>query len=190
MSIFCDKFDFPIELSMPRIFFVVFILFAVSHANAQRVFDIARSGSAQQMQKLLKKHPEQLNLKSENGATPLLLATYRGNHEVAAVLLEAGADPNQCFKEGAPIYGVIFKADAEMLDLLLKKGVDINQVCQLEELGYPIHLAINLLRIEQIKQLLEAGVRLDVRDAQGRTIQDLLRLHQNPELNALFEKYN
>lgn len=175
---------------MPRIFFVVFILFAVSHANAQRVFDIARSGSAQQMQKLLKKHPEQLNLKSENGATPLLLATYRGNHEVAAVLLEAGADPNQCFKEGAPIYGVIFKADAEMLDLLLKKGVDINQVCQLEELGYPIHLAINLLRIEQIKQLLEAGVRLDVRDAQGRTIQDLLRLHQNPELNALFEKYN
>lgn len=175
---------------MPRIFFVVFILFAVSHANAQHVFDIARSGSAQQMQKLLKKHPEQLNLKSENGATPLLLATYRGNHEVAAVLLEAGADPNQCFKEGAPIYGVIFKADAEMLDLLLKKGVDINQVCQLEELGYPIHLAINLLRIEQIKQLLEAGVRLDVRDAQGRTIQDLLRLHQNPELNALFEKYN
>lgn len=175
---------------MPRIFFVVFILFAVSHANAQRVFDIARSGSAEQMQKLLKKHPEQLNLRSENGATPLLLATYRGNHEVAAVLLEAGADPNQCFKEGAPIYGVIFKADAEMLDLLLKKGVDINQVCQLEELGYPIHLAINLLRIEQIKQLLKAGVRLDVRDAQGRTIQDLLRLHQNPELNALFEKYN
>jgi ankyrin repeat protein len=175
---------------MSRIFFVVFFFFSVSYANAQRVFDIARSGSAEQMQKLLKKHPEQLNLRSENGATPLLLATYRGNHEVAAVLLEAGADPNQCFKEGAPIYGVIFKADAEMLDLLLKKGVDINQVCQLEELGYPIHLAINLLRIEQIKQLLEAGVRLDVRDAQGRTIQDLLRLHQNPELNALFEKYN
>jgi hypothetical protein len=57
-------------------------------------------------------------------------------------------------------------------------------------LGYPIHLAINLLRFEQIKQLLMAGVRLDVRDAQGRTIQDLLLLHQNPELNALFEKYN
>jgi ankyrin repeat protein len=169
---------------------LIFLIFTASHASAQSIFDIARSGSAQQMQKLLKKHPEQLNLSSEHGATPLLLATYRGNHEVAAVLLEAGADPNQCFKEGAPIYGVIFQADAEMLDLLLKKGVDINQVCQLEELGYPIHLAINLLRIDQIKQLLEVGVRLDVRDAQGRTIQDLLRLHQNPELNALFEKYN
>jgi ankyrin repeat protein len=167
---------------------LIFLIFTASHASAQNIFDIARSGSAQQMQTLLKKHPEQLNLSSEQGATPLLLATYRGNHEVAAVLLEAGADPNQCFKEGAPIYGVIFKADKEMLDLLIKYGVNMNQACQVEELGYPIHLAINLLRFEQIKQLLDAGVRLDVRDAQGRTVADLLRLHQNPELTALFEK--
>ena len=168
----------------------IFIFHFKSILNAQSVFDLARSGSAQQMEKYLRKHPDHLNLSSEHGATPLLLATYRGNHEVAEVLLQAGADPNQCFKEGAPIYGVIFKGDAAMLDLLIKKGVDVNQVCQLEELGYPIHLAINLLRFEQIKQLLMAGVRLDVRDAQGRTIQDLLLLHQNPELNALFEKYN
>jgi ankyrin repeat protein len=169
---------------------LIILIFTASRVSAQSIFDIARSGSGQQMQKLLKKHPEQLNQTSEHGATPLLLATYRGNHEVAAVLLEAGADPNQCFKEGAPIYGVIFKGDAQMLDLLLKKGVDVNQVCQLDELGYPIHLAINLLRFEQIKQLLGAGVRLDVRDAQGRSVTDLLRLHQNPELTALFEKYN
>ena len=96
---------------------------------------------------------------------------------------------NQCLNEGAPIYGVIYKGDAQMLDLLIKNGADVNQVCQLEELGYPIHLAINLLRFEQIKQLMAAGARLDVRDAKGRTIDDLLRLHQNPELTALFNKY-
>ena len=173
---------------MLRFLFIVCLFW--SPIQAQSVFDLARSGSAPQMEKYLRKHPEHLNLRSEHGATPLLLATYRGNHGVAEVLLKAGADPNQCFKEGAPIYGVIFKGDAEMLNLLINKGADVNQVCQLEELGYPIHLAINLLRFEQIKQLLKAGVRLDVRDAQGRTIQDLLLLHQNPELNALFEKYN
>jgi hypothetical protein len=75
-----------------------------------------------------------------------------------------------------------------MLDLLIKNGADVNQACQFEELGYPIHLAINLLRLDQIKQLMLAGARLDVRDAQGRTIEDLLRLHQNPEMNALFDK--
>jgi ankyrin repeat protein len=170
--------------------FLLIFLCLANFTLAQSVFDIARSGSAKQMEKYLSKHPAHLNLSSEHGATPLLLATYRGNHEVAKVLLNAGADPNQCFKEGTPIYGVIFKGDAEMLNLLIKNGADVNQVCQLEELGYPIHLAINLLRLEQIKQLLAAGARLDVRDAQGRTIDDLLRLHQNPELNALFINYN
>jgi ankyrin repeat protein len=170
--------------------FLLIFLCLANFTLAQSVFDIARTGSAKQMEKYLSKHPAHLNLTSEHGATPLLLATYRGNHEVAQVLLEAGADPNQCFKEGAPIYGVIFKGDAKMLELLLKKGVDVNQVCQFEELGYPLHLAINLLRFEQIKQLLAAGARLDVRDAQGRTIDDLLRLHQNPELNALFTNHN
>ena len=170
--------------------FLFIVCFFWGPLQAQSVFDLARSGSAPQMEKYLRKHPDHLNLSSEHGATPLLLATYRGNHEVAAVLLNAGADPNQCFKEGGIIYGVIFKADSKMLDLLIKKGVDVNQACQFEELGYPIHLAINLLRLDQIKQLLEAGARLDVRDAQGRTIQDLLLLHQNPELNALFTNPN
>jgi ankyrin repeat protein len=170
--------------------FLLIFLCLANFTLAQSVFDIARTGSAKQMEKYLSKHPTHLNLTSEHGATPLLLATYRGNHEVAQVLLEAGADPNQCFKEGAPIYGVIFKGDVKMLDLLINKGANVNQVCQFEELGYPLHLAINLLRFEQIKQLLAAGARLDVRDAQGRTIDDLLRLHQNPELNALFTNHN
>lgn len=169
--------------------FLLIFLCLATYSWSQSVFDLARTGSAKQMEKYLHKHPTHLNLTSEHGATPLLLATYRGNHEVAQVLIKAGADPNQCFKEGAPIYGVIFKADAQMLDLLIKNGADVNQVCQFEELGYPIHLAINLLRLEQIKQLLAAGARLDVRDARGRTIDDLLRLHQNPELTALFNNY-
>lgn len=171
---------------MHRLLIVLFLL--GGRIQAQSVFDLARSGTAQQMEKYLRKHPEALNLTSENGSTPLQLATYRGNYDVAVILLKAGADPNQCFKEGSPIYGVIFKADAPMLDLLINNGADVNQACQFEELGYPIHLAINLLRLDQIKQLLLAGARLDVRDAQGRTIEDLLRLHQNPEMSALFDK--
>jgi len=169
---------------------LIVFLFVSSLGYSQKIHDLARTGTASQIEKYLRKHPEHLNLKSEQGATPLLLATYRGNHKVAELLLELGADPNQCFTEGSPIYGVIFKADLEMLDLLIRKGVDVNQACQFEELGYPIHLAINLHRINQIKQLLNAGARLDVKDASGRSIDDLLRIHQNPELNALFTQHN
>lgn len=165
------------------------LFFTLFQVRAQDIFEIARKGTAKEMQRLLKKHPEQLQHRSEQGATPLLLATYRGNYEVAALLLELGADPNLCYKEGAAIYGVIFKADTSMLHLLISHGVDVNQPCQFQELGYPIHLAINLQRIDVLKQLITAGARLDVLDAQGRSISDLLRIYQNPQLNQLFQQY-
>ena len=167
------------------------LIFSLLHctANAQDVFDIARQGTAKEMQKYLKKHPEQLELQSENGVTPLLLATYRGRYEVAVTLLDAGADPKRCFKEGSPIYGVIFKADAPMLQLLIDRGVDVNDTCQFEALGYPLHLAINLKRYTQIEQLLAAGARLDILDPQGRTISQLLLFYNDPKLNQIVEKY-
>lgn len=168
--------------------FLICLLFQL-HVSAQDVFDIARNGSAKEMQKHLKKHPEHLELQSENGFTPLLLATYRGRYEVAVALLDAGADATKCFKEGSPIYGVIFKADAQMLQLLIERGVNVNDTCQFETLGYPLHLAINLLRYEQIEQLLTVGARLDILDPQGRTIPQLLRLYNDEKLNQIIHKY-
>lgn len=75
--------------------FGLFCLLFQLHVNAQDVFDIARNGSAKEMQKHLKKHPEHLELQSENGFTPLLLATYRGRYDVAVVLLDAGGQMPQ-----------------------------------------------------------------------------------------------
>jgi ankyrin repeat protein len=168
--------------------FLICLLFQL-HVSAQDVFDIARNGSGKEMQKHLKKHPEHLELQSESGFTPLLLATYRGRYEVAVALLDAGADPSKCFKEGSPIYGVIFKADARMLQLLIERGVNVNDTCQFETLGYPLHLAINLLRYEQIEQLLTAGARLDILDPQGRTISQLMLFFNDEKLNQLIQTY-
>jgi ankyrin repeat protein len=169
--------------------FGLFCLLFQLHISAQDVFDIARHGSAKEMQKHLKKHPEHLELQSEDGFTPLLLATYRGRYDVAVALLDAGADATKCFKEGSPIYGVIFKADAPMLQLLIEHDVNVNDTCQFETLGYPLHLAINLLRYQQIEQLLTAGARLDILDPQGRTISQLLQLYNDEKLNQLIHKY-
>ena len=169
--------------------FGLFCLLFQLHVSAQDVFDIARNGNAKAMQKHLKKHPEHLELQSENGFTPLLLATYRGRYDVAVVLLDAGADATKCFKEGSPIYSVIFKADTQMLQLLIERGVNVNDTCQFETLGYPLHLAINLLRYEQIEQLLTAGARVAILDPQGRTILQLLQLYNDEKLNQLIHKY-
>ena len=61
------------------------------------------------MKKLLDEKPNQVNALSDQGLSPFLLAAYRGNNEVAKLLIERGADIHSCFSEGSAIYGVIYK---------------------------------------------------------------------------------
>jgi ankyrin repeat protein len=168
-----------------RKFLVLFIV--LSHSvYSQSVFDLARSGTVDEMKTYLNKNPEHLNLISEHGSSPFLLAAYRGNNAVATLLVEMGADLSYCYGEGSAIYALIYKNNIELLELLIKKGVNVNDTCQFEQLGYPIHFAITLKRYELIELLLKNNVDLGVKDQQNRTISQLLSLHNDPKLYELF----
>ncbi|MCK5400446.1 MAG: ankyrin repeat domain-containing protein, partial [Flavobacteriaceae bacterium] len=55
--------------------------------NAQSgVFEIARYGCVEDLQYVLKDYPEVINYKNASGFTPLTLACYNGNIEVATLL--------------------------------------------------------------------------------------------------------
>jgi len=95
----------------------------------QSVHDLARTGDVVAMKKFLDEQPNQVNQLSEQGLSPFLLAAYRGNNEVAKLLVERGADIKTCFSEGSPIYGVIYKNNVEILELLLRKGVSVVDTC-------------------------------------------------------------
>jgi ankyrin repeat protein len=75
---------------MHKVFFLLIVLSFSLHG--QPVFDLARTGTVKQMKSYLKKYSEHINLISEDGASPFLLAAYRGNHQVAMSLIEKGAD--------------------------------------------------------------------------------------------------
>lgn len=166
-------------------FLVLFIV--LSHSvHSQSIFDLARSGTVDEMKTYLNKNPEHLNLISEHGSSPFLLAAYRGNNAVATLLIEKGADLTYCYGEGSAIYALIYKNNLELIEEVLKKGVNVNDTCQFEQLGYPIHFAMTLKRYEVIKVLLENFVDLDVKDEQSRTISQLLSLYNDPKLYELF----
>jgi ankyrin repeat protein len=114
------------------------------------------------------------------------LAAYRGNNAVATLLIEKGADLTYCYGEGSAIYALIYKNNLELIEEVLKKGVNVNDTCQFEQLGYPIHFAMTLKRYEVIKLLLENTIDLDVKDQQSRTISQLLSLYNDPKLYELF----
>ena len=167
---------------------LIFLCLA-NYTLAQNIFDLARSGSVKQMQAHLKKHPEELNLTSENGASPFLLAAYRGNNEVAKLLLQRGADIHYCYPEGSAIYALIYKNNLALIEELLKRGVNPNDTCQFEQLGYPLHFALSLQRIEVIQLLLEYNLDLSIQDPQGRSVVQLLALYNNPKLNELIDTH-
>jgi uncharacterized protein len=58
------------------------------------VFEAAALGRADRLGELLAEDPTQANAYGDDGFQPLTLACFYGHDEAAAVLLDAGADPN------------------------------------------------------------------------------------------------
>lgn len=83
---------------MKNIFFILsFILsFTVMSAQekAKSIFDIARNGTVAEVKELMKQNPDVINQANENGFSPLILACYRGNIEVAKFLIDHVKDVN------------------------------------------------------------------------------------------------
>lgn len=169
--------------------FLMFNLLVDNRCNAQEVFDIARTGTVQQMTKYLKKHPDQLNSISEHGASPFLLAAYNGNNEVALLLIEKGADLKQCYPEGSVLYALIYKNNLALLDAVLTKGINVNDTCNFDQFGYPIHFALALQRYDAIERLLVHDLNLSVKDPQDRTIEQLLIVYNDPKFYEIFKQY-
>ena len=170
---------------------VLSLFFAIqmgTFCNAQKVFDIARMGTVQQMSKYLKKHPEDVNLISEQGSSPFLLAAYNGNNEVATLLIAKGADLKQCYPEGSVLYALIYKNNLDLLETILEKGVTVNDTCHFQQLGYPIHFALTLQRYDALSLILKYNANLNITDQQGRTIEQLLILYNDPKYDEIFNK--
>jgi ankyrin repeat protein len=162
-----------------------FLIFGFS-VHSQRIFDLARSGTVDQMQVHLQSYPEQLNQLSENGLSPFLLASYHGNNGVAKLLMEKGANLSHCYDEGSVIHALIYKNNLELLELLVNQGINLNDTCQFAQLGYPIHFAMALKRYEVIALLIKGNVDLNVKDQQGRDINQLISIYNDPKIDELF----
>ena len=173
-----------------------FILIAVSifitHQItwSQSIHDLARTGTVTLMEEHLKKVPSDLNTISEQGMTAFILASYRGNNEVAKLLLDKGADIGYCSPEGTAIYGMIYKDNSALVEYVLEKGYSPNDTCQFSQFGTPLHFAMSLRRYGIISLLLKYGAKKDIQNPQGQNINDLLLFYKDEQLTKLFESHD
>lgn len=105
-------------------FFLLLGAIGSAHA-AGDIFDAARSGTAQEVEKMLAANKNLINSRTELGSTPLHLAATNSNPEVAKLLLAKGANVNAKDNNGTtPLHLAAYTGKKELVEFFLSKGAD------------------------------------------------------------------
>jgi uncharacterized protein len=154
---------------MKNIILTLFCFFSVMgfSQEALSVFDVARTGTAQQAEAMLKENPAVFDAVNKDGYAPLTLACYRGNIEVVKVILKSNADVNANSSMGTPIMAAVVKGKTEIVKLLINKNADVNLP---DSNGTtPLIYATMFKNTEIITLLLKNKADKNLKDKNGKT---------------------
>lgn len=153
--------------------------------SQESIFTIARSGSVEQVKELMKAQPNCINQKNVDGYTPLILACYRSNNEVAVFLIENGALINENSPMGTALMAAIVKGNNEIVSLLIKKNADVNVT---DNQGItPLIYAVQFKNSEVVKWLLQQNADKTKVDLKGKTAFEYAVFSGNEEIINLLK---
>ncbi|MCP4316176.1 MAG: ankyrin repeat domain-containing protein [Hyphomicrobiales bacterium] len=95
-------------------------------------------------------------------ATPLYFAAQNGHQDVAALLIEHGADVNAQSKNGTPLHIAARRNQPEIVSLLLKNGADSEAVGG-DYRHTPLHMAARTGALEAGRILVDHGADVNAR---------------------------
>lgn len=123
-----------------------------------------------------------VNVRDENGMTPLIYAAFFGHEKVAKELIDCGADVNASGSNGATALMASLQSTKgeKLARLLIDSGADVN-ACDAQGLT-PLMTAIYTDSIEMTLYLLEKGADIRVKCSKGWTALDLAKQKENRQL--------
>jgi cytohesin len=102
-----------------------------------------------------------VNAKDSAGYTPLVYAIWENDKDMVELLINKGADVNVQDNDGyTPYYWAVMDASKEIVELLTAKGATAIST---------IHLAARAGDLAKVKNLVEAGTDVNVKDKGGET---------------------
>ena len=147
---------------------LLFCLFLYNFSFAQSdIFNIARKGTVEEMMKIVQENKNIINVQNNNGFSPLIIATYSSNLQVAKYLLNIAEDINYQSPEGTVLMAAIMRNNIEMVHLLLEKRANIEITN--DNGDTPLMLALQFKNIEIIKLLLKNNANNTAIDKEGKT---------------------
>ena len=101
----------------------------VSRADKE-IIKAAKTGDVEKVKHLLSEDAGLINARDTDGSTPLHCATWKGQVDVVACLLKAGADVNAQNTNGhwgtTPLHAAAHANQAEIARLLIEHGANLN----------------------------------------------------------------
>ena len=175
-----------------KTFFSCLILLSfiqVSLAQDQSdIFGACRQGDLQKVKAIAAQNPESLQSKGANGYTPLILAIYNDQEEVAKFLLSKGVDADAQDDSGnTALMGAVFKGHQNQIALLIKHGANIN--LSNSEKATALTFACNFATTSIVKMLLDAGADPTLKDTKGLSPLDHAKAKGNQEIVDLINNY-
>lgn len=149
-----------------RLVTLFLLMFSFSFAQKD-VFAIARNGSVDEMKTLFDKNANCVNEVDKNGFSPLILASYRGNFEVAKYLITIVKDINYQSPEGTALMATVMSGNMELIHLLIDKKANLNATSKTGVTA--LMLATQFKNIEIITLLLQHNVNKLLKDNEGKT---------------------
>ena len=138
------------------------------------LFEAAAVGKFDVVAHLVFSHPEAINMYADDGFTPLGLACYFGQFEVARYLVLKGADVNLPSNNGFhvfPIHSAAAGNYTNIARMLIENGAQVNVKQQAG--ATPLHSAAQNGNLELLIMLLENGAETSVRMEGGKLPADL-----------------
>lgn len=162
-------------------FILLFFLTNFSFAQEKLdVFDVARKGTVDQAKDLMKSNPQVFDVTNQEGYSPLILACYRNNNEVAKFIIENGGDINGNSNMGTPLMAAIVKGNNEIAKLLIEKNADVNFS---DTNGTTALIYATMFKnIEIVALLMKKNANPNTKDNRGNSALDYAILADNDKL--------
>lgn len=156
---------------MKKLIIILSIFLGLTITFAQEktksIFDVARTGTVEEVKELIKQDPDVINQTNESGFTPLILACYRGNVEVAKFLIDNVKDINYRSGDGTALSGLAVKYNKDLVEYLLKKNANPN--IPDANGATPLFWAVKFGNKELTEILLKYKADKTIKDSQGMT---------------------
>jgi uncharacterized protein len=155
---------------LTQIVFFIALLIPIDCFSQSDIFDIARGGTLDNLKELMAQNPDVINTLNEDGNSPLILACYKGNYEVADYLIQNVKDINYANAMGTALMAATVKNEIPIVKLLLdnKANPDVTDVKGTTAL----HYATIFKNYEIAVMLIEHKANVELKDIRQKTAFD------------------